>query len=174
MIVITINPVCGDRTAPTFFAEAVLPLLPAAYDVGDVAEHATVILGSGDGTIHDIINRVRHPLAFVLVPCGTANALYSSLCPGQDRLQSLRAFLDKKPTRPLSIAAVSFSDARPLLSAVVVSTSLHASILHHSEALRESHPGLDRFKIAAQQNADRWYNARVLLSPIPSLGVLRI
>jgi len=159
-----------------FFAESVLPLLPPGYHVGDVAaEHSTVILGSGDGTIHDIINRVRHPLAFVLVPCGTANALYSSLFPGQDRLQSLRAFLDNKPTRPLSIASASFSsDAPPLLSAVVVSTSLHASILHHSELLRESHTGLDRFKIAAQQNANKWYNARLLLSPIPSLAVVQI
>ncbi|KIM48984.1 hypothetical protein M413DRAFT_15211 [Hebeloma cylindrosporum] len=173
-IIITINPVSGDRTAPSFFAESVLPLLPA-YDVGSVGDHSTVILGSGDGTIHDIINAVHHPLAFVLVPCGTANALYSSLFPADpDRLQSLHAFLTNKPTRPLSIASTSINTATPVLSVVVVSTALHASILHHSEALRLSHPGLVRFKIAAQQNINKWYNARVRLSPIPSLGVVQI
>jgi Diacylglycerol kinase catalytic domain len=172
---VIINPVCGDRTAPTFFAESVLPLLSAGYDVGsEVDGHSTVILGSGDGTIHDIINSVHHPLAFVLVPCGTANALYSSLFfPASDRLQSLHAFLTNGPTRPLSIASTSINGATPVLTVVVVSTALHASILHHSEALRQAHPGLVRFKIAAEQNANKWYNARVRLSPIPSLGVVQ-
>ena len=150
-------------------------MLSGGYDVGsEVDGHSTVILGSGDGTIHDIINSVRHgPLAFVLVPCGTANALYSSLFPAGDRLQSLHAFLNNGPTRPLSIASTSVNGASPVLSVVVVSTALHASILHHSEALRESHPGLVRFKIAAEQNANKWYNAHVRLSPIPSLGVVQ-
>ena len=152
-----------------------LPLLPD-YDVGSAVDgHSTVILGSGDGTVHDIINSgVRHPLALVLVPCGTANALYSSLFPTGDRLQSLHAFLANKPTRPLSIASTSVNGATPVLSVVVVSTALHASILHHSEALRDSHPGLVRFKIAAQQSVNKWYNARVRLSPIPSLGLVQI
>ena len=172
--IVIINPVCGDRTAPSFFAESVLPLLSGGYDVGsEVDAHSTVILGSGDGTINDIINRVRHPLAFVLVPCGTANALYSSLFPAADRLQSLHAFLNNSPPHPLSIASTSINGATPVLSVVVVSTALHASILHHSEALRESHPGLVRFKIAAEQNANKWYNAHVRLSPIPSLGVVQ-
>ncbi|KAI0086672.1 hypothetical protein BDY19DRAFT_908095 [Irpex rosettiformis] len=51
------------------------------------------------------------------------------------------------------------------ISAVVTSTALHASILHDSEALRASHPGIERFKIAAQQNLTRWYHASVNLLP---------
>jgi len=45
------------------------------------------------------------------------------------------------------------------LSAVVVSTSLHASILHHSESLRAQYPGIERFKIAAQLNITKWYKS---------------
>ncbi|KAI0693893.1 ATP-NAD kinase-like domain-containing protein [Cytidiella melzeri] len=51
------------------------------------------------------------------------------------------------------------------ISAVVASTALHASILHDSEALRATHPGIERFKVAAHQNITRWYNASVKLLP---------
>jgi hypothetical protein len=51
-------------------------------------------------------------------------------------------------------------------SAVVTSTSLHASILHDSERLRAEYPSIERFKMAAQQNITRWYSATVKLLPM--------
>jgi len=55
---------------------------------------------------------------------------------------------------------------------VVTSTSLHAAILHDSEALRASVPGIERFKIAAAQNATTWYRARArLLDPVQRYDV---
>lgn len=151
----------------------------------------TVILGSGDGTLHEITNYLsatkvkaeEGPLPFhldiVLVPCGTANALYSSLFPPTSdaldvsyKLKGLESFIAGSNTIPLAIAITTISSPptsgkRPevTLSAVVVSTSLHASILHDSEALRKEHPGIERFKIAAAKNANKWYNSHVKLLP---------
>ena len=160
----------------------------------------TVILGSGDGTLHEIINAASSTIHFVLVPCGTANALYSSLFlqeQGEDhvayRLRSLLSFITKKSPSPISIATTTFSSTPQItLSAVVVSTSLHASILHHSESLRDQYPGIERsvlsnsctynppqnnyprFKIAAQQNSTKWYNSQINLLPSLSLGIVQI
>jgi hypothetical protein len=143
----------------------------------------TVVLGSGDGTLHEIINKVSsQPVHFVLVPCGTANALYSSFFPqqeGQDqvayRLQSLLSFINNKSPASLSLATTTFSsNSQITLSAVVVSTSLHASILHHSESLREQYPGIERFKIAAQENSTKWYRSRLNILPASSQGLVQI
>lgn len=41
--------------------------------------------------------------------------------------------------------------------------ALHAVILHEAEALRHTHPGLERFKIAARQNVTRWSSATLQL-----------
>ena len=169
-LIVLINPACGNRSAPSFFNEYVLPLLKAhniSVDhtiqttspehapsfISQFHESITVILGSGDGTLHEIINKVpSQPVHFVLVPCGTANALYSSFFPqqeGQDqvayRLQSLLSFINKKSPSSLPLATTTFSsNSQITLSAVVVSTSLHASILHHSEGLRNQFPGIER------------------------------
>ena len=170
-ILVVINPICGNRSAPSFFNDHVFPLLKAHNISVDHTlqttspEHApsfisrfhhqpiTVILGSGDGTLQEIINKVpSHSIHFVLVPCGTANALYSSFFlqeEGQDqvayRLQSLLSFINKRLPSPLSLATITFSlTAQVTLAAVVVSTSLHASILHHSESLRDQYPGIER------------------------------
>lgn len=170
-LIVLINPACGNRSAPSFFNNHVLPLLKAHNISVDHAiqttspEHApsfisqfhdqplTVVLGSGDGTLHEIINKVSsQPVHFVLVPCGTANALYSSFFPqqeGQDqvayRLQSLLSFINNKSPSSLFLATTTFSSNSLItLSAVVVSTSLHASILHHSESLRDQYPGIER------------------------------
>jgi len=64
--------------------------------------------------------------------------------------------------------------AKTVVSAVVTSTSLHASILHDSEALRKEIPGIDRFKVAAQQNGKRWYKASLRLLPGSSSAVVQI
>jgi hypothetical protein len=52
----------------------------------------------------------------------------------------------------------------PIPSHIVLSTSLHAAILKSSEALRSSHPGVERFKIAAQENVGVFFSARVRLT----------
>jgi hypothetical protein len=153
--------------------------------IADGAE-ATLILVSGDGTLHEIANTLyeksrhfRNPLMvkLALVPGGTANALHSSLFPPSESstmLSALHAYLSpSRSMQRLSLAQTILhpSNSKPteevvsIISAVVTSTSLHACILHDAEALRASVPGLDRFKIAAAQNATRWFNARLLLRP---------
>lgn len=202
------NPVCGPAAAKALFDTRVLPLLsehgrhPAAVVATTHEGHAgevvrafldeqpgdvTVILGSGDGTLHEIVCALhaaptahQRAIAIVLVPCGTANALYASLFPPTApetddawKLQSLHAFLCEgagTSPRPLTFAVTTIGGASSV-SAVVASTALHASILHDSEALRAQYPGIERFKLAAQQNLARWYAARVTLLATPDVPV---
>ncbi|KAJ2936685.1 hypothetical protein H1R20_g409, partial [Candolleomyces eurysporus] len=218
-LLVIYNPVCGDRSAKPFFQEHVLPLLTDKGKNVDLTVETTheghagqvvseflhgttseeplsVVIGSGDGTVNEVVNELfkdRSGSATVrrihiaLVPCGTANALYSSLFPvpsgeaaAKDvdyRLQSVRAFVSGERKRvPLSLAATELKSpasseggtdtvTKTIVSVVVTSTSLHAAILHSSEALRAEHPGLERFKIAAQQNSTKWFKARVRLLP---------
>ncbi|KAH0584201.1 hypothetical protein J132_00556 [Termitomyces sp. J132] len=210
------NPVCGDRSAKDLFDTHVVPLLDqhnksidtlvATEHVGHAGEllfnfistvrgEITVILGSGDGTLHDIINYLSSSaitpiprLNFVLVPCGTANALYVSLFPPaaeQDsiayKLQSLQSYINSSHMIPLTFAIATLSSPPQekkcpcvVVSFVVVSTALHASILHDSEALREDMPGIERFKVAAQRNMTTWYNSYVKLLPTPGPGRIQI
>ncbi|KAH8983672.1 hypothetical protein EDB86DRAFT_2965601 [Lactarius hatsudake] len=151
------------------------------------AEGITLILVSGDGTLHEIVNALHDArtekdgpfpsLRIVLVPGGTANALHSTFFPPSSapdaeptQLASLLAFLSGAPPRlvPLTLALTTIVPEGPrVVSVVVTSTSLHAAILHDSEALRASVPGIERFKIAAAQNATTWYRARArLLAPV--------
>ncbi|KAJ3849256.1 hypothetical protein EV368DRAFT_75793 [Lentinula lateritia] len=222
------NPVCGDQTAKSFFEEQVLSvcvtasvlvttvsstervnhvgeLVLAELEKTPINEALTVILGSGDGTLHELINYLSSAdikgtragvtnappeIHLVLVPCGTANALYSSLFPPTSsvtsieyRLQSVRSFLQARDSHllPLTLAITTLSSPpaanihpKAVASAVVVSTSLHASILHDSELLRVEMPGIERFKIAAQQNSNKWYNGYAKLLPVASLGVVQL
>lgn len=57
---------------------------------------------------------------------------------------------------------------------MVTSTCLHASILHDSESLRATIPGIERFKVAAKQNSTKWYNSHVKLLPVASLGFVQV
>ncbi|GBE82572.1 Sphingosine kinase 1 [Sparassis crispa] len=201
------NPVCGDGTANELFQEHVLPLIEKSSKVVDkiiVTEsqgHAasalresfaqedpiTVVLGAGDGTLHEIINAPdpKADVSFALVPCGTANALYSSIFPhtgevdhADYKLKSVQAFVNDRPTIPLTLALTDLDapdkPRRSVASAVVTSTALHASILHDSEALRSSVPGIERFKVAARQNITRWYRATVRLHPAMNAGRVHI
>ncbi|KAJ3998046.1 ATP-NAD kinase-like domain-containing protein [Lentinula boryana] len=222
------NPVCGDQTAKSFFKEQVFPLCEKSSisvssilgterinHVGELVQQAlektqvnevlTIILGSGDGTLHEMINylsstelkgRAGIPpeIHLVIIPCGTANALYSSLFPANPgessdtssieyRLQSLRSFIKGPDSHlvPLTLAITTLSSPpstrlRPkaIASTVVVSTSLHASILHDSERLRDEMPGIERFKVAAEQNSTKWYNSSAKILPVASLGVVQL
>ncbi|KAF8212525.1 hypothetical protein K438DRAFT_1751950 [Mycena galopus ATCC 62051] len=158
-----------------------------------------VVLGSGDGTLNECITtlssaeftgaRAGAPpkVVFVLVPSGTANALYSTLFPpplegtpdAAYRLQSVKSFLAGANTRPLTLAITTLSSPpsarkRPQarISAVVVSTCLHASILKDSEILRKEMPGLERFKVG--DSCTKWYNSWVKLLPAPGAEVVQI
>jgi len=223
-LLVVCNPACGDGSAQAFFESTVLPFLEKHGKIVDKlivtekefhagsavleflestqGEMITVVLGSGDGTLHEIINTIcsaelkgarasapQH-LRFALVPCGTANAMYSSLFPPSNadlatisyKLKSLQSFVDNSETIPLTLAISSLSPppwSKPnqpqvAISAVVTSTALHATILHDSEALRTEMPGIERFKIAAQNNITRWYTSYVKLLPVPSVGVVQI
>ncbi|CDO70583.1 hypothetical protein BN946_scf184636.g16 [Trametes cinnabarina] len=214
-VLVIYNPVSGDRSAEAFFDEHVLPLLAqhgvtpdkviateSSGHVGSIvadyllstvhAQPLSIVLGSGDGTLHELINELNNApsskpfprIHLALVPCGTANALYSSLFPPSSqedpveyKLKSVKAFVSADPhSVPLNLAVnvLSPPHVRPpaqappkqvSISAVVASTSLHASILHDSEALRASDPTIERFKTAAYQNIARWYYASVKLFP---------
>ncbi|KAI0062209.1 hypothetical protein BV25DRAFT_1804179 [Artomyces pyxidatus] len=215
-LLVVYNPASGNTTAGQYTTSTVLPLLaehkltPTKIASTEHPGHAgtivldfvaslpekdttiTVVLISGDGTLHEIVNALytaQTPLPsirFVLIPGGTANALHTSFFPppsspapevqGEDsrRLASLHAFLSPTPhLTPLTLAsttlfpAESASAATPtsVISLVVASTALHASILADSEALRASHPGIERFKLAADANATTWYRARARLLP---------
>lgn len=239
------NPVCGSRSAKSFTEKHVLPLLEQhnvtvdAIVATEYAGHAgvlvadylkrsaadlTIVLASGDGTLHEIINNYSPPrnsspnsyqvllssipsrISLIMVPAGTANAMYSSLFPptkGEDistleyKLQSIRAYLVGKTSIPLTLAVTTLlppaSDSqaspRTVVSAVVTSTSAHASILYDSEELRKEFPGIERyiyfsfcvprlsvqrFKMAAQRNGKRWYNATAKLLSSGVSGAVQI
>ncbi|KAG5634343.1 hypothetical protein H0H81_002329 [Sphagnurus paluster] len=215
LIIAIYNPVCGHGNAKLFFDEHVLPLLSkhgkipvkvipterpghAGQIIADFLEftqgEVIVVLGSGDGTLHEIINHFSTEmlplpipkLHFVLVPCGTANALYSSLFPPNDQqdntsyqLQSICSFINSAPETPLTLAISTLSSPpgakkhpTVAVSSVLASTALHASILRDSETLRNELPGIerDRFKIAAQKNSGKWYNSYVKLLPASGAG----
>jgi hypothetical protein len=161
----------------------------------------TVVLASGDGTLHEIVDHLasthlRLPLGdpppsirFVLVPCGTANALFSSLFPpttkGEEetaayRLRSVQAFVNGTKVVPLNPGIASFyspasaqeqGPSNAVISAIVMSTAAHALILRDSEALRATMPGVERFKVAAERSRAQWFKATVRLFPNPGACV---
>lgn len=164
-----------------------------------------IIVSGGDGTLHEVINGLSSlpsiidgsiTIEIVLLPLGTANALYSSLFPPKAhkdlevthpayKLLSLRSYLDQLNPNlsnggapkcvPLAVQSTSFLDANGgesekerILSVVVTSTSLHASILDTADRLKKERTdlvGVERFKVAAMENISNWYYADVSLRP---------
>ncbi|KAG8748036.1 hypothetical protein FRC10_009788 [Ceratobasidium sp. 414] len=137
-------------------------------------------------------------LQLVLLNSGTANALFHSTYPliaspdvqefvrktlpatdidTINQLQSVVAYLrGTNNTRSLTLARnTTFrrdgSVKERLLSAVVASTALHANLLHTSEDLRASIPGVERFAEAARLNLDKWSHAKARLNPVPQVPV---
>jgi hypothetical protein len=234
-LIVIYNPVSGDRSAHKLTTDTIIPLLtthnvtPDRVAATEYVGHAgelvlsyidslapstepiTLILVSGDGTLHEIVNALHSArskregsfpsLRIALIPGGTGNALHSTFFPPSTPptteptlLASLLSFLSATPRLiPLTLAQASIYSSPPaqsalrnpvtgstisassdvdVLSAVVTSTALHAAILHDSEALRASVPGIERFKIAAEQNATTWYRGSVnLLPPVQQYDV---
>lgn len=173
---------------------------------GESHSQATIILSGGDGTTHEVLNGLYDrghsndtlpEVRLVIVPTGTANALYASLYPPRGssrhrtasqngllgnetlkehswRIQSLQAYLDsleEGASEPrlylLTITQTTLKSSdlpsSSILGHLVTSTALHASILYDSEKLREEHPGIERFKLAAQQNMTNWHDGQLVL-----------
>lgn len=122
-------------------------------------------------------------------PTGTANALYYHSFPPESpafppdtpasAFYSLLSFLGtgsgpnedsrRAQLRPVALAlntlpaTASPSPSARVLTSVVSSAALHACLLHDAEELRASHPGVERFKLAAQRNVHRWWNGTARL-----------
>lgn len=87
-------------------------------------------------------------------------------------LYSLLAFLRGAHTLPLSVALNTLPGTpASVITSVVSSAALHASILYDAEELRATIPGVDRFKVAAQKNASTWWRGTLKLLPEESVGV---
>jgi hypothetical protein len=70
---------------------------------------------------------------------------------------------------PITLTTVTDSNGEPTAespvpSHIVLSTSLHAALLHTSDELRTEYPGLERFKVAAQRNLGVFFEAEVKLT----------
>jgi diacylglycerol kinase family enzyme len=138
-----------------------------------------IILLSGDGGIVDLINGLLITPAspsyvaprVVLVPLGTANALYHSIHPSQSNTWGLKA-LTSTTTQPLPLFTTSFSPGARLLvdearateelprdsqergvlhGAVVCSWGMHASLVADSDTAEYRKFGVERFKMAAKE-----------------------
>lgn len=128
-------------------------------------------------------------IQLVIVNSGTANALYYSIYPlvappgvlrliqktlpaadveVASRLQSVAAYLGRGITRPLALGRNTIfkrdgAIKQSLLSIVVASTALHANLLHTSEELRATIPGVERYTEAAKRNLNKWSHATARL-----------
>lgn len=147
------------------------------HDAADSREPAVFIVAGGDGTVHELVNGIgessqSHPVHLVLCPLGTANALYSTLFPldpsipeTEYRLQGVRAYVAGRFT-PVTVTKTSLYTAanehvKSVYGVVVTSTALHAAILHSADRLRQTVKGIERFKVAAEENISHWCNASV-------------
>lgn len=139
-----------------------------------------IIILSGDGGVIDLVNGLLSrpsslnyvPPQVILLPLGTANALYHSINAGQDNTWGLRA-LDVDNYKPLPIFTATFSSGARLLvdearseeelskhihtgdpvlhGAVVASWGMHASLVADSDSSEYRKFGIDRFKMAAKE-----------------------
>ncbi|KAF2473353.1 uncharacterized protein BDR25DRAFT_131272 [Lindgomyces ingoldianus] len=139
-----------------------------------------IILLSGDGGVIDLVNGLLSkpasveykPPQVVLLPLGTANALYHSINAGRENTWGLKA-LALGNYQPLPIFTATFSlgarllinEARseeelpknpqtgsPILhGAVVCSWAMHASLVADSDTAEYRKFGVERFKMAAKE-----------------------
>ncbi|KAJ5930766.1 hypothetical protein N7466_006259 [Penicillium verhagenii] len=139
----------------------------------------TIILLSGDGGLVDILDvfykstrDIQTPPHITLVPCGTGNAMASSIGLRSGPSSSLTALLNGKPF-PLPVFAATLSPGSQLVidegrqrtaighesnashqtiyGAVVASWGLHAALVADSDTVEYRKFGSERFKMAAQE-----------------------
>jgi diacylglycerol kinase family enzyme len=139
----------------------------------------TIILLSGDGGLVDIVDvfygarrKIRVSPHIALVPCGTGNAMASSIGLRFGPASSLTGLLRGRPA-PLPVFAAKFSpdsqlifdegrrrssidaesDApyRTMYGAVVASWGLHAALVADSDTVEYRKFGSERFKMAAKE-----------------------
>ncbi|GAA94119.1 uncharacterized protein L969DRAFT_46392 [Mixia osmundae IAM 14324] len=144
-------------------------LAPALLRLG---EHTQILVCGGDGTMSELLNGLAAQpirnvsLELATLPVGTANAFDAWLHP-PEQLQKYhpRLFAGLLDLVTLRHKPVALTMAKSVISPsgstqyahVVVSFALHASILHDAEKMRQQHPGIDRFKLAAMQNVTEWH-----------------
>jgi diacylglycerol kinase family enzyme len=138
-----------------------------------------IILASGDGGIVDLVNGLSTeaqspnyiPPQVVLLPLGTANALYHSINAGQSNTWGLST-LSSTSSASIPTFTTSFSPGARLLvdearreeelpkttngknvlhGAIVISWGMHASLVADSDTTEYRKFGIDRFKMAAKQ-----------------------
>lgn len=139
-----------------------------------------IIVLSGDGGIIDLVNGLSsHATSsdyiapqIVLIPLGTANALYHSINAGQANTWGLTALASPK-AHPLPVFTATFSPGARLLvdearseeelsthpstglptlhGAVVCSWGMHASLVADSDTAEYRKFGVERFKMAAKE-----------------------
>ncbi len=157
-----------------------------------------IILASGDGGVVDLVNGLSSKPSsseycapqIILLPLGTANALYHSINSGKQEKNTwgLHA-LSSTDAKPLSTFKASFSPGARLLvdearseealltdanghgilyGAVVCSWGMHASLVADSDTAEYRKYGIQRFKMAAKEalqpsdgSAPHVYRARV-------------
>jgi diacylglycerol kinase family enzyme len=156
-----------------------------------------IIVLSGDGGVIDLVNGLSsHSTSssyiapqIVLLPLGTANALYHSINVGKTNTWGINA-LASSQSRPLPIFTASFSSGARLLidearseealaidpssgrptlhGAVVCSWGMHASLVADSDTSEYRKFGVERFQMAAKEalypadgSAPHAYKARV-------------
>lgn len=144
------------------------------FPAANAGKHLRIILASGDGGIVDLVNGLLaqpHSSSYVspnivLLPLGTANALYHSSHPSPTNTWGLSA-LTSCTSKPLHTFTATFSPGSRLLvnearstaeipgnvlhGAVVVSWGMHASLVADSDSSEYRKFGIDRFKMAAKE-----------------------
>ncbi|KAJ8107563.1 hypothetical protein OPT61_g8782 [Boeremia exigua] len=150
------------------------------FPKADAGTALRMILLSGDGGVIDLVNGLSShttspsyiPPQIVLLPLGTANALYHSINAGKTNTWGLNA-LSSSQAQPLPVFSASFSpgarllvnearseeelaidpsSGRPTLhGAVVCSWGMHASLVADSDTAEYRKFGVERFKMAAKE-----------------------
>ncbi|XP_014556002.1 hypothetical protein COCVIDRAFT_16484 [Bipolaris victoriae FI3] len=162
-----------------------------------------IILLSGDGGIVDLVNGLLsppHDTAYtspqvVLLPLGTANALYHSINTSNEPSTWGLAALASSHSAPLPVFTATFSPGARLLvdearaeealpknekgegvlhGAVVASWGMHAALVADSDTAHYRQYGVQRFQMAAKEalypsdgGAPHAYKARISLLPLP-------
>jgi diacylglycerol kinase family enzyme len=171
----------GFHIHTTQSADSVLELATNVFfSKANQGTRLRIIVLSGDGGIVDLVNGLSsHSTSaayvapqIVLLPLGTANALYHSINVAKDNTWGLAALASPR-SRPLPMFTASFSPGARLLvdeargeeelpkdatsghptlhGAVVCSWGMHASLVADSDTAEYRKFGVERFKMAAKE-----------------------